>query len=113
VPYAWVQCWQAGDEPGHRICTTESVTSNRGELIHSFSTPVTDESGTVWRGSAYGCPADNLWLGSILFANEAGETVETGVETTQPDRAALEYWASGVEPIYLDGALARARGLPV
>jgi hypothetical protein len=35
------------------------------------------------------------------------------VETTQPDRAALEYWASGIEPIYLDGALARARGVPV
>jgi len=95
------------------MCTTERMTSKRGELIHSFTAPVTDESGTVWRGSAYGSPADNLWLGSILFTNEAGETVETGVETTQPDRTALEYWASGIEPIYLDGALARARGLPV
>ena len=89
------------------------MTSKRGELIHSFSAPVTDERGTVWRGSAYGRPADNLWVGSIAFVSEAGETVETAVETTQPDRAALEYWASGVEPIYLDGALARARGLPV
>ncbi|HEY8757020.1 MAG TPA: hypothetical protein VIN74_00850 [Candidatus Limnocylindria bacterium] len=89
------------------------MTSARGELIHSFSAPVTDEAGTVWRGRAYGRPAENLWLGSIAFTNEAGETVETAVETTQPDRAALEYWASGVEPIYLDGALARARGLPV
>lgn len=95
------------------MCTTERVTTKRGELIHAFTAPVSDETGTVWRGTAYGRPAENLWLGSIAFTNEAGETVETGVETTQPDRAALEYWASGVEPIYLDGALARARGLPV
>jgi hypothetical protein len=91
------------------MCTTGRMR----ELIHSFSAPVTDETGTVWRGTAHGQPDGNLWLGSITFVNDAGETVETGVETTQPDRAALEYWASGVEPIYLDGALARARGLPV
>jgi hypothetical protein len=89
------------------------MASKSGELIHSFSTPVTDETGTVWRGTAYGRRADNLWVGSIAFVNEAGETVETAVETTQPNRAALEYWASGIEPIYLDGALGRARGLPV
>ena len=45
-------------------------------------------------------------------------TIAVGVNVvltraTQPARAALEYWATGVEPIYLDGALARARGLPV
>jgi hypothetical protein len=113
APCARVQCWRAGDEPGHPICTTAGVTSTRGRLIHSFTTLVTDETGTVWRGQAYGRTADNLWRGWIVFTNEAGETVETGVETTQPDRAALEYWASGIEPIYLDGALARARGLPV
>ena len=84
-----------------------------GERIHSFSALVTDETGTAWRGTVHGQPAGNLWLGSITFVNEAGETVVTGLETTQPDRAALEYWASGIEPIYLEGALARARGLPV
>ena len=97
---------------GHRICTTAGMTT-AGELIHSFSTAVTDETGTPWRAQAYGRSSDNLWLGWIVFTSEAGESVETAVETTQPDRAALEYWASGVEPIYLDGALARARGLPV
>ena len=29
-------------------------------------------------------------------------------ETTQSNRAALEYWARGLEPIYLEGALVRA-----
>ena len=95
------------------MCTTAHVSIEDGELIHSFTTPVTDEDRRSWRGEAYGRPGDNLWLGWIAFTNEAGETVETGIETRQPDRAALEYWASGVEPIYLDGALARARGLPV
>jgi hypothetical protein len=34
----------------------------------------------------------------------------TQQETSQPNRAALEYWADGLEPIYLEGALARAQG---
>ena len=33
----------------------------------------------------------------------------TGRETTQPDRGALEYWASGLEPLYFEGAFDRAR----
>jgi hypothetical protein len=31
-------------------------------------------------------------------------------ETSQPNRDAIEYWALGLEPIYLEGALARAQG---
>jgi hypothetical protein len=94
------------------MCTTTRV-SAEGELIHIFSASVADETGTAWRAKAFGRRGENLWLGWIAFTNEAGETVETDVETRQPDRAALAYWASGVEPIYLDGALARARGMPV
>jgi len=36
--------------------------------------------------------------------------LRTDQETSQPNRAAIEYWADGLEPIYLDGALARAQG---
>jgi hypothetical protein len=32
----------------------------------------------------------------------------TEQETSQPNRTALEYWADGLEPVYLDGAFARA-----
>jgi len=49
--------------------------TSSGELIHSFTVPVTDETGIVWRGRAYGQPVANLWLGSIVFTNEAGEMV--------------------------------------
>jgi hypothetical protein len=89
------------------------VATGDGELIHSFATEVTDETGTVWQARAYGHPVDNLWFGWIAFTDPTGMTIKTGVETTQPDRDALRYWAAGVEPIYLEGALARARGLPV
>ena len=89
------------------------MTTNGGELIHSFTTTVTDELGRSWTPRAYGRPDENVWRGWIVFVNDDGEIVETDAETSQPDRGALEYWATGIEPIYLDGALARARGLPV
>jgi hypothetical protein len=97
----------------HPTCTTADVPTSDGELIHSFSASVTDETGRSWRASAYGRPARHLWLGWIEFTDDAGASVRTDIETWQPDRAALEYWTTGVEPIYLDGALARARGVPV
>ena len=34
--------------------------------------------------------------------------LRTGQETSQPNRDALAYWASGLEDVYLEGALARA-----
>jgi hypothetical protein len=92
---------------------TPRVSPTDRELIHSFKASVVDETGRSWRATAYGRRGDNLWLGWIEFTSNTGEAVETDVETGQPDRAALDYWATGVEPIYLDGALARARGLPV
>jgi hypothetical protein len=36
--------------------------------------------------------------------------LRTDQETSQPNRVAIEYWADGLEPIYLEGALARAQG---
>jgi len=36
--------------------------------------------------------------------------LRTEQETSQPNRIAVEYWASGLEPIYLEGAFARAQG---
>lgn len=56
--------------------------------------------------------ADGTWEGWIEFhspdSNHA--ILSTEQETSQPNRTALEYWADGLEPIYLDGALARAQG---
>lgn len=53
--------------------------------------------------------ADGTWEGWMEFDPVDGSAaVRTGRETTQPNLADLEYWASGLTPIYLEGALSRA-----
>jgi len=55
---------------------------------------------------------DGTWEGWIEFhSTDSGHPIlTTEQETSQPNRKALEYWADGLEPIYLEGALARAQG---
>ncbi len=55
---------------------------------------------------------DGTWEGWLEFhPTGTGEgIVRTDRETSQPNRAAIEYWADGLEPIYLEGAFARAQG---
>lgn len=55
--------------------------------------------------------SDGTWTGWIEFQRAGGKSVlRTGQETSQPNFAAIEYWADGLEPIYFEGALARAQG---
>jgi hypothetical protein len=82
------------------------------ELIHQFADQVKRQDGAIYAISAYGeARADGTWEGWLEFhpAGAAGPVLRTGRETSQPDKKALAYWASGLEPIYLDGAFARAR----
>lgn len=54
---------------------------------------------------------DGTWEGWIEFhPSDMGSVLRTEQETSQPSRSALEYWADGLEPVYLEGALARAQG---
>jgi hypothetical protein len=55
---------------------------------------------------------DGTWEGWLEFhPSDIGQPIlRTDQETSQPNRAAIEYWAGGLEPIYLEGALARAQG---
>ena len=80
-------------------------------LIQEFTTRVMTEDGRVYSASAYARPRGHDWIGWLVFVAEDGHQITTARETTQPDRRAVEYWASGLEPIYLDGALSRAREL--
>jgi hypothetical protein len=51
---------------------------------------------------------DRIWEGWLEFVPDDGsEVLRSQRETTQPNRTALEYWASGLTPIYLKGALER------
>ena len=54
---------------------------------------------------------DGSWHGSIEFRSAEGYVLRTDRETTQSNRAAVEYWASGLEEVFLEGALARAERL--
>ncbi len=55
---------------------------------------------------------DGTWEGWLEFqpSDATHPVLRTDQETSQPNRAAVEYWASGLEAVYLQGALARAQG---
>lgn len=56
---------------------------------------------------------DGLWEGWIEFLPDDGSPVlRSRRETVQPNRDATAYWATGLSPIYLEGALARALAPP-
>jgi hypothetical protein len=83
------------------------------ELITEYSAPVTD-GRSVWSARACGRKLDGHWEGWIEFIPEtAGDApIRTPPETTQSDKRALTYWAKGLTPQYLIGALERARTRP-
>lgn len=79
------------------------------ELIQTYSETVRDSRGEEFTASACGEErAGGTWEGWLEFRSASGEVRRTARETTQPNREALRYWASGLEPLYLDGAFSRA-----
>jgi len=81
------------------------------ELIQTYAEVVRDARGAEFVASACGEErGDGKWEGWIEFRPAAGggDARRTARETTQPDRDALRYWASGLEPVYLQGAFDRA-----
>jgi hypothetical protein len=82
------------------------------DLIHEHSTHVRTPDGERFSARTYGeRDATGLWHGWIAFesVSRPGVRLKTDGETTQPSRAALEYWAEGLEPLYFEGAFARAQ----
>jgi hypothetical protein len=82
------------------------------ELIHRFADLVKGPDGVIYAVSVYGeIRADGTWEGWLEFQPTIGlgSVLRTGRETSQPNKEALVYWASGLEPVYLDGAFARAK----
>ena len=55
---------------------------------------------------------DRTWEAWLEFhpTDVSQRILRTEQETSQPNRAAIEYWADGLEPIYLEGGFARAQG---
>ena len=81
------------------------------ELIHRHSTHVRIPEGRIYTAQVYGeRQPDGSWIGWLEFEDRDGCVIlRTARETTQPSREALEYWASGLEPTYVEGAFSRAR----
>ena len=77
---------------------------------HSAKVMDGDTAYTVWICGQE--RVDGTWKGWLEFhPTDAGQPIlRTDQETSQPNRAAIEYWADGLEPIYLEGAFARAQG---
>jgi hypothetical protein len=81
------------------------------EKIEQYSSLIQGENGVSHTVEAWGDPmSKGLWEGWLEFYPLGSEVPElrTARETTQPNRRALEYWASGLEPIYFEGAFERA-----
>ena len=81
------------------------------ELIHEHSHRVQDADGTLYTVRICGEQReDGTWVAWLEFlpVGQSKGTLRTGRETSQPNRAAVEYWATGLEPVYLEGALERA-----
>jgi hypothetical protein len=77
-------------------------------LVHEYKDKVIGDDGRRYGVSAYASERpDGTWVGWLEFDAD-GIVLRTGRETTQPEFHALEYWAEGIEPIYLEGALVRA-----
>jgi hypothetical protein len=76
---------------------------------------VQDPAGELYVARACGGPMpDGLWEGWIEFIPmDGGPALRSRRETTQPNRQDAVYWATGLTPVYLEGALERAlRPLP-
>ena len=82
------------------------------ELLQEYSTRVKGSDGKTYIVRSYAQErADGTWAGWLEFhpADSSTPVLRTGQETSQPSRVTVEYWATGLEPLYFEGALARAR----
>jgi hypothetical protein len=83
------------------------------EVVHVFEAPLF-VNGVPYTVQVAGRVDGHVWEGWIEFAAQDGSDVRrTPRETTQPDRAALAYWATGLSGTYLEGAFRRTLSPPV
>jgi hypothetical protein len=80
------------------------------EVLRSFDEPIRDESG-AYHARVVGRVADGMWEGWLEFVPLDGgvSTFVSPVESRQPEREHLVYWATGLSVVYAEGALRRAR----
>jgi len=80
------------------------------DVLHAFGTAIEDHRG-AFDGRVVGRQAgDGTWEGWLEFApsNDAESLLVTDVESRQQTQMQLLRWASGLTPVYAEGALHRA-----
>ncbi|MEP6693475.1 MAG: hypothetical protein ABJB39_02405 [Chloroflexota bacterium] len=86
------------------------------EVLIEYEGVLTGDDGSGWVARACGkLGKGTVWDGWIEFVpvNAGARPVRSRRETTQPSRESLVYWATGLTPVYLKGALDRALEKPV
>jgi len=81
------------------------------KLLQEYTTVVASPDGTNYLVRSYGDErSDGTWIGWIEFhpTDLSRPVLKTNQETSQPNQMDVEYWATGLTPVYLEGALDRA-----
>lgn len=80
------------------------------KLLQEYTTVVVGPDGTTYLVRTYGDErSDGTWIGWIEFhPTDPMAVLKTEQETSQPNLMDLEYWATGLEPVYFEGAFKRA-----
>jgi hypothetical protein len=79
------------------------------EVLRSFEEAVHHGSGRYYPRVVGRYAEDKMWEGWLEFVPEdGGKVIVSAVESRQPERAHLEYWAQGLTPVYAEGSLDRA-----
>ena len=81
------------------------------ELLQEYATVVIGSDDTTYIVRSFGEERlDGTWIGWLEFrpTDPTKPTLRTDQETSQPNRTAVEYWATGLEPVYFEGAFERA-----
>lgn len=80
------------------------------EVLMEYGQPIVD-GHAEYQATVVGRRADDgMWESWIEFSpRNGGRVLTSGVESRQPERTHLSYWASGLTPVYLEGALNRAK----
>jgi hypothetical protein len=90
--------------------------SEMGEVLLEYDTLLAANDRSRWVARVCGRPGPGtMWEGWVEFVplDSEARPIRSRRESTQPSRASLVYWATGLTPVYLKGALDRAVDAPV
>jgi hypothetical protein len=81
----------------------------RDVVLLTYKTQLTTPDGRLYTVRACGRQREDLtWEGWLEFVpTDGSDVLRSSRETTQPNLADLEYWATGLTPVYLEGAMQR------